>query len=140
MTLTKENKKALAELYVIILNMDTELQEKIPIDVKQNITEQMDKSHWYELSMETLPETKALLSIMISEYLSEEEDKKKFKELDNFYNKKSEEIKKIKYSPDAIFNEKNQNNEIKSKANITKYKEPIFKRIMKKIKSILKKK
>lgn len=139
MVITKENKKALAELQVIIMKMSPELQNKIPMEVKRNISANMDKTHFYETDMEMLPETRALLSVIISKYLAGANDKEKFKQLDNLYSEKNEEKKSLKYNPDNIFEKESSQNDENSESNIILYKQTIFQKIKNKIKKLLKK-
>lgn len=139
MVITKENKKALAELQVIIMKMSPELQNKIPMEVKRNISANMDKTHFYETDMEMLPETRALLSVIISKYLAGAKDKEKFKQLDNLYSEKNEEKKSLKYNPDNIFEKESSQNDENSESNIILYKQTIFQKIKNKIKKLLKK-
>lgn len=139
MVITKDNKKALAELQVIIMKMSPELQNKIPMEVKRNISANMDKTHFYETDMEMLPETRALLSVIISKYLAGAKDKEKFKQLDNLYSEKNEEKKNLKYNPDNIFKKESSQNDENSESNIILYKQTIFQKIKNKIKKLLKK-
>lgn len=139
MVITKDNKKALAELKVIIMKMSPELQNKIPMEVKRNISANMDKTHFYETDMEMLPETRALLSVIISKYLAGANDKEKFKQLDNLYSEKNEEKKSLKYNPDNIFEKESSQNDENSESNIILYKQTIFQKIKNKIKKLLKK-
>ena len=139
MVITKDNKKALAELQVIIMKMSPELQNKIPMEVKRNISANMDKTHFYETDMEMLPETRALLSVIISKYLAGAKDKEKFKQLDNLYSEKNEEKKSLKYNPDNIFEKESSQNDENSESNIILYKQTIFQKIKNKIKKLLKK-
>lgn len=143
MYITKEKQKALAELHVIIMKMNPELQQKIPMDVKRNISANMDKSHFYETDMEMLPETKALLSVIISKYLADSKDKQKFKQLDSLYREKKEEQKSLKYNSKDIFEKEFSKNsekfKINSESNIVLYKQTFFTKIKNRIKKLLKK-
>ena len=153
MTVTKNNKKALAELYVIILNMSEELQEKIPITLKQNIVSNMDKFHYYDDKTEMMPETKALLSSIISEFLADDELKETFKEYDKFAIQKVNEYKAKQYSPNQnvyisnissqdASNQKNGNisnfNDKKPNTALVRKNKNFFTKLIEKIKRVFK--
>lgn len=138
MDFTKEEQKALAEVYVIILKMNKELQDKIPIEIKQNIASYMDKQHWYEISMEMMPETKVLLSVIIEKYLADKKLKKKLTEYNRYYYTQSEEMKVKNYNLKKIFDITESKSEKNEEVEIIEYKESFLKRIMNKLKKLFK--
>ncbi len=75
--------KAAKEVYIIITYMSEELQSKIPDNVKEVLIENMDKNYFFEYNMKLsldeqnlMPETRGLLSIIYSNYICNEEDRK----------------------------------------------------------------
>ena len=103
--ITKEiNAKSLAEVYYIISNLEEKYKNKIPDAVTDNIIKYMDKNYEYIDGKEILPETKALLAVLIEKYFDNIEFNKKLKEY-NFI--KTNEEKEKKYNTDAIFSSKN---------------------------------
>lgn len=106
----KEYSKAFVELNEIINNMDEILKNKIPSKMKEAIKKAGDKNYnfaydkTHKLSEQTLlPETKSLLSIIYSDYLCSEEEKKKWEKYDNFEKQKKEELKSKKYDTSNLF-------------------------------------
>ena len=93
----KDTKIALSEINYIILNLEEELQSKIPDKVKENISANMDKNYMFNPKEELSPMGKAILSVIISKYIADKELAKKYREYDNFYYKLIEEEKVKKY-------------------------------------------
>lgn len=105
---TKEiNAKSLAEVYYIISNLEEKYKNKIPDAVTNNIIKYMDKNYEYIEEKEILPETKALLAVLIEKYFDNIEFNKKLKEYNQYYFIKTNEEKEKKYNTDAIFSSKN---------------------------------
>ena len=67
----------------------------------------MDKNYEYIDGKEILPETKALLAVLIEKYFDNIEFNKKLKEYNQYYFIKTNEEKEKKYNTDAIFSSKN---------------------------------
>lgn len=114
----EEYSKAFSQLSEIIKNMKKELEEKIPRDLIEAIEKSKDKNYIYKYKpgiplnqQDLLPETKSLLSVIYSDYLCNETERKKWQEYDRFEADILEKIKKSKNS-NEIFN----NNDSKSKA------------------------
>lgn len=107
--ITKEiNKDALAEVYYIISNMEDTYTNKIPDCVKENIIKYMNKDYKYDENEELLPETKALLAVIIEKYFENIDFNNKLKEYIRYYNIKDNEIKERKYNINEMFtNNKN---------------------------------
>lgn len=104
--------KALSELYFIISKMPVEYQEKIPTTLMHNIITNMDKNYTWNINEDILPETKALLTVVIREYFGNEKFNKKIQEYINFYEDKINKEKKKIYSTNIRFK---NNKEDKSK-------------------------
>lgn len=104
----KDTKIALSEINYIILNLEEELQSKIPDKVKENISANIDKNYIFNPKEELSPMGKAILSVIISKYIADKELAKKYREYDNFYYKLMEEGKVKKYQElhknDIFFN------------------------------------
>lgn len=138
---------AFVELKEIIKYMNKNIINKIPSNLIIAIQkfESQDYTFKYDENLplyeqKILPETKALLSILYSDYLCDEVEKKKWIEYDKFEQKKLEEIKSIKYSPKDLFqkSEENVENNFEKEESLIEYHESIFKKIWKKISSFLK--
>lgn len=131
MEITKEYRMALSELNGIISNMNPELQAKIPNTLRKNIEKESDKNYQYRINDSIMPQTKGLLSVMISDYLSNDFEKEKFKSIDKLYIDLTEKQKQRNYSVNDIF----KNHLTEEKKDIIEYKVPLYKRIIRKIKS-----
>ena len=101
-------KKALAELYVIITYMKQEVKDKIPEELKLSINRNKDKNYSFEYDItltldkqNLLLETKALLSVIYTEYLCSTEEKSKWDEYDRFYIQNQERLKKENYKEEV---------------------------------------
>ena len=82
-TKEKEARYSLAykELYLIILNLNKEMREKIPKNVVENIERKMDKTYDFNIeegndifSTEYMLETKALFLELYTRYIAEDEE------------------------------------------------------------------
>lgn len=101
---TKEiNAKSLAEVYYIISNLEEKYKNKIPVNITDNIKKYMDKNYEYISEKEILPETKALLAVIIEKYFDNINFNEKLKEYTKYYFIKSNEEKEKKYNSNNIF-------------------------------------
>ena len=82
-TKEKEARYSLAykELYLIILNLNKEMREKIPKNVVENIERKMDKTYDFNIeegkdifSIEYMLETKSLFLELYTRYIAEDEE------------------------------------------------------------------
>lgn len=81
-TKEKEARYSLAykELYLIILNLNKEMREKIPKNVVENIERKMDRTYDFKLenndifNTEYMVETKALFLELYTRYIAEDEE------------------------------------------------------------------
>lgn len=103
-------KKAFVELNEIINHLNTNLKNKIPKKTLEAINNAKDKNYQFKYDntqslskQKLLPETISLLSIIYSDYLCSEEEKKKWDEYDKFELRKLEEIKQQKYNTNNLF-------------------------------------
>lgn len=102
--------KAFVELNEIINRMHKKLRAKIPSKLIEDIKKAGDKNYKFNwddsLSLSEqnfLPETKSLLSVIWSDYLCSEEERKKWEEYDRFEMLKIEEKKMQMYNPNNLF-------------------------------------
>lgn len=102
--------KAFVELNEIINHLNTNLKNKIPKKTLEAIKNSGDKNYQFKYDntqrlskQKLLPETISLLSIIYSDYLCSEEEKKKWDEYDKFELQKLEEIKQQKYNTNNLF-------------------------------------
>lgn len=101
---TKEiNAKSLSEVYYIISNLEEKYKNKIPVNITDNIKKYMDKNYEYISEKEILPETKALLAVIIEKYFDNINFNEKLKEYTKYYFIKTNEVKEKKYNSDNIF-------------------------------------
>lgn len=104
--------KAFVELNEIINHLNTNLKNKIPTKTLETIRNTGDKNYKFQYdntqslaNQKLLPETISLLSIIYSDYLCSEEEKKKWDEYDKFTLQKQEELKQKKYNANNLFKE-----------------------------------
>ena len=125
-TKEKEARYSLAykELYLIILNLNKEMREKIPKNVVENIESKMDKTYDFNIeegkdifSIEYMLETKALFLELYTRYIAEDEEEfwEVYKEKRNGLLKK--EIEK-EYLVRKYDNDNDNNNSIKTEDSI----------------------
>lgn len=136
-------RKALVEVNEIISRLNEENKQKIPKKVIDAILNNMDKEYTFELDKKyllyeqnLLPETVAIISVIYSDYLCSEEERKKWKQYDIYCMQKIEEMKTQKYNNEDIF--KNENKE--EKAIVKVEKKTLFKTILNKILNFIHKK
>lgn len=139
--------KAFTELSVIIDNMEIDIKDKIPEMTIEAINK--GKSNEYNFiynpqkklkEQNILPETKSLLSIIYSDYLCSDEEKKKWQEYDKFVGNKIKDEKMKKYSNNDVFSDKFIQNEKLVDDSLIKYeKNGWFENLIKNIKEKIKK-
>ncbi|MBP3707424.1 MAG: hypothetical protein J6J36_02295 [Clostridia bacterium] len=79
-----EYKKAFTEVYYFVNQLREELRNEIPDEVIDNIAKRIDKSYIPNRSnMSQIG--KAILSVIYSEYLCSDSEKKKWNEIDELY-------------------------------------------------------
>ncbi len=137
------DKKALTELGEIISHMEESLREKIPEEVYDVIKENKDKDYEFKYykGVTLMPETKALLSVILSEYICSENNKAKWKEYDRNA-KLAIEANKTKYNSEEMFGKnraRSEVTELEENQSLMIHKENMLTRIVNKIKNIFKK-
>ena len=137
-------KKRLTEVDEILNYLSEEELEKIPAEIRKAIRDNKDNEYEWEYDEEkTLKEqnlsrdTIAFLSYLNMEYLLNEEQKTLMKEIHKLNDRKVEEAKKKKYAQNT-FNNKLEKEEkvVEEKKELVEYKENIFIKMFKKLKSI----
>ena len=111
--------KAFVELNEIINHLNTNIKNKIPKKTLEAIKNSRDKNYQFKYDntqslskQKLLPETISLLSIIYSDYLCSEEEKKKWDEYDKFTLQKQEELKQKKYNANNLFKEQKNNTSV----------------------------
>lgn len=116
-TKEKEARYSLAykELYLIILNLNKEMREKIPKNVVENIERKMDKTYDFNIeegkdifSSEYMLETKALFLELYTRYIAEDEE-----EFWEVYKGKRNELFKKEIEKEYLVRKYDNNNSIK---------------------------
>ena len=142
-------KNAYTEVYTILQDLDEDEYDKIPPEVIEAIEANMNKEYNYELDDELqlkdqpmLPETKAILFNLFRDYLATTEQKAKIIRMQNEERQENELKKQQMYNTDVFANrqKENFNKPNNEKIQIVEYKENIFRRILNKIKSFLRRK
>ena len=155
MIYTKENvyKKALKEVYELINILSDEERNKIPQIYISNIEKEMDASHQFvyditkKLSEQNfMNESKAIIVDIYIKYFSEKKECEKWEKYYKISNNLIEERKIKEFNPDNIFTDNNKRieereNETKNieETALTRIDNNIFKDIINRIKSIIKK-
>lgn len=140
-------KKRLTEVDEILNYLSEEELEKIPAEIRNAIKDNKDDEYDWEYD-ETKPlkdqnlsrDTIAFLSYLNMEYLLNEEQKKVMKEIHKLNDRKLEEAKAKKYVQNT-FNNKLEKEEkvVDEKKELVEYKENLFTKIFRKLKSIIRK-
>lgn len=100
--------RAYTQAYVIIDNLSEELKKKIPQKIINAIKSKMDSSYQFNIededieNIELLEDTEKLLSVIYTDYLATEEERKIIKGKERIIFLKEEAKKKEKYSTDIF--------------------------------------
>ena len=142
--------KRLVEVDEILGYLSEDDLSKIPEEIRQIIKEKKNKEYtWkYDESKELKDQdvnrdTIVILSYLNMEYLLNKKQKELMEKIHKLNELKSEELKRERYKPEDLFNrdkvsiEKNTNQDVQ-KTQMIEYKENIFTKIIKKIKSFFK--
>ena len=137
---------AYREVYTILDCLDEEEKSKIPQEVLEAISSNMNIEYEYELDDDIelrkqpmLPETKAILFNLFRDYLGTPEQKEKILRMQQEERLKKEQKKKELYNADVFEGRKEQKTkQQKEKLELIEYKESLFKRIINKIKRMFK--
>lgn len=139
----EKSAKAYVEILELIKYMEPECVNKIPKGLIEFFERQKDKNYEYHFDEEKdfseqkiSEETGGLLAMLALNYIANEENKEKIKEI---LIKNEEEYQKElreKYNPDNLFKDKQNIEENEQKQLTIIEKEPWYKKILNKIKSI----
>lgn len=153
MTEVKNNnyKKVLVEVEAVLSCLNYMDYKKIPQNIIEAIKVNKDENYIFEYDenldykdWNLMLETKAILYNLFKQYLATNEQKEYYKQKELIERNRIEKEKKQKYNVDNLFKVKslkeNQQEEVKENSELIKYKEPILKRIINKIKAIFGKK
>lgn len=153
MTEVKNNnyKKALVEVEAVLSCLNYMDYKKIPQNIIEAIKVNKDENYIFEYDenldykdWNLMLETKAILYNLFKQYLATNEQKEYYKQKELIERNRIEKEKKQKYNVDNLFKVKslkeNQQEEVKENSELIKYKEPILKKIINKIKAIFGKK
>lgn len=142
----KSYDKAFSEVRVILRNTEEELVNRIPKSFKNFIEQNYDKN--YEVpqinvnkkldEQGLLDETVTIISLIYRNYWCNESEREEYDKLVKNNEWKLQEELREKYNPDNLFKKKEESEEenLAVQQAMIAYKEPVFKRIWLKIKSI----
>ncbi len=145
--MTLKYKQSLKEVDTILNIMGKEYINKLPNKLINFIKENMDNSYISNINV-NIPinkqllknDTKLLLSLIYRSYWCDKEKRKELYEEDTYLKSEREKNIRERYNPDNIFKNKQQNiiteENLVNSTSMVEYKEPIFKRILNKIKYI----
>lgn len=138
--------RAYTQANYIINEMSEEMRSKIPDYVIKNIESKMDKTYEFYVEesdledVELLEDTEKILSVIYTDYLASEEERKVILEKEKTIRLQKEKISREKYPIDflknKVSNTEKENKEPKQEMQVVK-KETIIARILNKIKSLL---
>ncbi len=141
-------REAFAEVLEVLKNSNQNIIEKIPEKFITFLNENKDDNYIVKIDFLNKnwenfvkQETRAILALVYRDYIVSSEEREKL-----LVEEKEEQIKienelREKYNPDNIFKNRQQSKNVSEENNenavaMLEYKEPIFKRIINKIKSI----
>lgn len=94
------DKRAYTQVYWFINEMSDELKCKIPDKIIQNIRNRMDKEYEFEIDgniedIELMKDAEKILSVLYTDYIATEEERKIIKNKEKLIKENKESIKKI---------------------------------------------
>lgn len=139
-------KKSYTELNYIINNMEQSLREKIPDEFIKIVKSKMDLNYKPNIDISEsyinqkyMPETKALLSILLSDYIGDEKMKEKWREFDMTYKNVNRQTRNFENrdnnSIDVFSSIRKEQNKVDRNPIVVTKKESFFHSILKKIKA-----
>lgn len=129
------NSKAYTEVNFIINEMNNELSNKIPKEIKDMIKEKMDKTYEFYITdeeweeKELLEDTEKILSVLYTDYIANEEEKKVILNKEKIIMKKKYENTIQPKNLCDVFANKKSFNEEKEIVKV-EYKKPWYKKII----------
>lgn len=128
------DRRAYTEVYEIITQMSDELREKIPKEVRKAIEEQRDRNYVFFIDeeveeIELLEDTEKILSVLYTDYLATEEEKKVIREKEKILaQRKKEEVPEMVIQELFKKNEKQEKNQ-RNSALVVKEKKSWYQRL-----------
>lgn len=118
------NPKAYTEVNFIINEMDSELSNKIPKGIKEMIKKKMDKNYEFYIEdneweeKELLEDTEKILSVLYTDYIANDEEKKLILNKEKIINEKMHKEIKIPENLQELF--QNQRKHVSEEKSIVK--------------------
>ncbi len=149
MNISLETKEAFSEVDEFLELLTDELRNKIPKDLRNLFKENKDNSYIKKINpnvsikeQNLKDETLAIIALLNLQYLcQDEEEKERLKKVYENNENKYRDLLQIDFNDNNIFKKKYEESEDiqkenKSSISIKEYKEPIFKKIINKIKKL----
>ena len=143
--ITKELQDAFVEINTILNNLEVELVNKIPLDIRNFLKTNMSSTHKFNydakiplIHQELKPETKGIIAFLYKEYICDENEKQEFIEKYSQYINNIEQ-QKLDFNAEELFKNNVKNYDI-PKANMPTIKEKWYVRIINMLKSVFKEK
>ena len=131
------------QLNKILSFLPDNVKKNIPQDIWKKINDKTDNNLYTKINEvrdikeeNILPETRKYLSFIFINYLATEEERKEYTKIVKNNEEQYQKILNKKYSVDNIF-KKDLKQEKQEQVNIIIYKEPLWKRMINKIKSLI---
>ncbi len=142
---TNENSIAFSEALDVLQHSEMDIIEKIPLEVIRMIKEKSSKEYISKIdnidNVSISRKAQSILAAIYEDYICNEEEKEEFKlQISQNEEAYQKELKK-KYNSDNIFKSGNVSEKyttVEETAQMVKYKEPFFKRLINKIKKLMK--
>lgn len=146
MSVSIKTRQAYSEIDEFLELLSEEQRNEIPKKLRDFFKEEKDQEYFKNIDRD-IPikyqnlkeETLAIIALLNLQYwCKDEEEKKRLQAIYAQNEKEYQEMLHEKYNPNNIFKQKEEttienSNEMKEKMQMVEYKEPIFKRILKKI-------
>lgn len=139
--------RAYTQVNYIINEMSEELRSKIPEEILKNIESKMDKSYEFYIEeneledVELLEDTEKILSVIYTDYLATDEERKAIKTKEIAIELRRESLKQKNYPSDFIkkrnVNKTKENDFLEEQALTVVKKEKFYTKILNKIKKLL---
>jgi len=124
---------AYSQVSFIISKMSYELQSRIPKDIRELIESKKDKNLVIEAEnvndLKLLKDTEKMLSVLYTDYLATEEERKIIRGKERILAARKEEQKKLEYNNVDMFKHNEHEAPKESITPMIQYKQPWYKRI-----------
>lgn len=146
MNITKEYAMSYVEILEILNRMDNVYYEKIPKNLIEKFRTLRSNEYVFQYDdskelkeQKLMQKTKEILAVLFIDYLANEEEKKIIKEKQQEYKIRKEKILQEKYDINKIFESRKKTIKEEEISYPVEYKKPLYLKIIKKIRGILKK-